>query len=446
MTTDALDCVVTDLKVAVIGLGYVGLPLAMAFGRYRDVIGFDLDSSRVLELRDGFDSTGEVGSQELSAPGFCVFTSDGEQLSTSTCYIVAVPTPIDCENKPDLSPLMEASELVGTYLKDGDLVIYESTVYPGVTDDICAPILSRVSGLAYQSDHQSADHSATDERGSFFCGYSPERINPGDKSHRLEDVVKVTSGSTEYISEIVDRLYRQIITAGTYRAKSIKVAEAAKVIENTQRDLNIALINEISIICNKLDIDTHAVLDAAATKWNFVKYTPGLVGGHCIGVDPYYLTYKAEQLDYCPEVILAGRALNDRMPNYIADRILEMMACDGIVAARSKVLVMGAAFKENCPDIRNSKALELVDVLANNRCTVDICDPVVSREALSSLKPQYEILDSPQVSQYDVIVIAVAHQVFIDFGIQKIKSFGKPSARIFDIKALFPESETDFRL
>ena len=446
MTIKHIDSVFAELRVAVIGLGYVGLPLAVAFGHRRDVIGFDLDPIRVGELQNGFDSTGEVTEHDLSGCVHATFTSDSFYLADRNCYIVAVPTPITEHKKPDLDPLIRATELIGTFLNDGDIVIYESTVYPGVTDEICAPILNRVSGLRYESDDLPADQSPIEEGGKFFCGYSPERINPGDRAHRLADVVKVTSGSTVFIRDVIDRLYKQIITAGTYKAESIKIAEAAKVIENSQRDLNIALTNEIAIICDKLGIDTNSVLNAAATKWNFTKFVPGLVGGHCIGVDPYYLTFKAEELGYRPEVLLAGRALNDRMSGYLASKIISIMRRDAIVIVDSKVLVMGATFKENCPDTRNSKVLTLVDELKGNGMSVEIYDPYVKPETFIGDNNKYSFINVPKESYYDAVVIAVAHIAFVDLGIQSIKRFGKSYAKIFDIKSLFPKNETDFRL
>ena len=441
-----VDSVFAELRVAVIGLGYVGLPLTVAFGCHRDVIGFDLDSIRIDELQGGFDSTGEVSGHDLRGCVHATFTNDSSFLADRNCYIVAVPTPITEHKKPDLDPLVKATELIGTFLNDGDIVIYESTVYPGVTDEVCAPILNRVSGLRYESDDLPADKNLKEKGGRFFCGYSPERINPGDKTHRLADVVKVTSGSTVFISEVIDRLYKQIVTAGTHKAQSIKIAEAAKVIENSQRDLNIALTNEIAIICDKLGIDTHSVLNAAATKWNFTKYVPGLVGGHCIGVDPYYLTFKAEELGYSPQVLLAGRALNDRMSDYLASKIISIMECGSIVIAESKVLVMGATFKENCPDTRNSKVFKLVDDLKSKGISIEIYDPYVKPETFIGDNDKYSFINVPKESHYDAVVIAVAHLEFVDLGIQRIKRFGKPYAKIFDIKSAFPANETDFRL
>lgn len=446
MTVKHIESIFAELRVAVIGLGYVGLPLAVAFGHHRDVIGFDLDAMRVDELQNGFDSTGEVSEHDLRGCLQATFTSDSSCLAGCNCYIVAVPTPITEDKKPDLDPLIRATELIGTLLNPGDIVIYESTVYPGVTDEICAPILKRLSGLRYESDDLPGEQNLIEEGGGFFCGYSPERINPGDRTHRLADVVKVTSGSTAFISNVIDRLYKQIITAGTHKAQSIKIAEAAKVIENSQRDLNIALTNEISIICDKLGIDTHSVLDAAATKWNFTKYAPGLVGGHCIGVDPYYLTFKAEELGYRPEVLLAGRALNDRMSAYLASKIMSVMKREALGIAGSKVLVMGATFKENCPDTRNSMVLTLVDDLICNGISVEIYDPYVKPETFSGDRDRFSFINVPKNAHYDAVVIAVAHTAFVDLGIQNIKGFGKSYAKIFDVKSLFPKDETDFRL
>ena len=422
---------VSDIKVAVIGLGYVGLPLAVAFGSKRSVLGFDVNTDRINELSEGFDSTLEVSKEELSDAHFLELTDQKQKLRECNFFIVTVPTPIDEYKQPDLRPLQEASKTVGQILKCGDIVVYESTVYPGCTEDDCVPILEENSGLSYNSD--------------FFCGYSPERINPGDKEHRLTKITKITSGSTPEIAKIVDDLYSEIIEVDTHLAPSIRVAEAAKVIENTQRDLNIALINELAIIFNRLNIDTQAVLNAAGTKWNFIPFTPGLVGGHCIGVDPYYLTYKAQAEGYEPEIILAGRRLNDTMGVYIVNQLVKAMTKIEVKIDRAKVLVMGLTFKENCPDLRNTKVVDIVDELKDYNISVDIYDPWVSQEAAEK---QYglSVINKPETGDYDGIIIAVSHRQFCEMSISDIRKFGKPNHVLYDLKYVLPEDASDLRL
>ena len=418
--------------IAVIGLGYVGLPLAVEFGRQRQVIGFDINLKRVQELQSGQDHTLECSPEELSqAPHLC-YSSDSQELKSAQIFIVTVPTPVDTANRPDMSPLVKASETVGKVLKKGDIVIYESTVYPGATEEVCVPVLEKFSGLKFNQE--------------FFCGYSPERINPGDKEHRLPTIKKVTSGSTPAVAEEVDQLYKQIITAGTYKASSIKVAEAAKVIENTQRDLNIALMNELSLIFKKLGIDTLEVLKAAGTKWNFLPFRPGLVGGHCIGVDPYYLTHKAQEVGYHPEVILAGRRINDGMAAHVADETVKLMLRKNLPVLGSKILVLGLTFKENCPDVRNTKVVDIVKALRGYNTQVDVYDPwidVVDAEQEYGLKC---LKHPPEQGQYDAIVIAVGHQQFIALGESGIKAWGQPGAVVFDVKSILPLGAADGRL
>ena len=420
-----------DIKLAVVGLGYVGLPLAVEFGRKKKTLGFDINDQRIRELSLGLDKTKEVSTENLKESINLKFSSDRTDLTQCSCFIICVPTPIDGNNQPDLKPLIAASEMVGSSLKKGDIVIYESTVYPGATEERCVPVLERSSGLVFNQD--------------FFCGYSPERINPGDKEHRIDSIVKVTSGSTKDIARIVDDLYGEIITAGTYMATSIKVAEAAKVIENTQRDVNIALINELSIIFNKLGIDTEEVLKAAGTKWNFLPFRPGLVGGHCIGVDPYYLTYKAQSVGYHPEIILAGRALNDQMGTYISTQLIKKMANKNINIGSSKVLIMGLAFKENCPDIRNTRVLDIISELKDFGCDVDVYDPVVDKQdALSEL--DIELINRPDEKKYDAVIIAVSHDYFKNMGVSAINGFTKNKSVIYDLKFIFTKTESDIRL
>ena len=420
-----------NLQLAIIGLGYVGLPLAVEFGKIRKVIGFDINDSRIDELRQGRDSTLETDYQELASATLLTFTNDPDELRSSNCFIVTVPTPIDQHKRPDLTPLMRASETVGRVLKPGDIVIYESTVYPGCTEEECIPVLEKYSGLRFNND--------------FFAGYSPERINPGDKLHRLTSIKKVTSGSTAETADLVDALYQEIITAGTHRAESIKVAEAAKVIENTQRDLNIALINELALIFNRMGIDTQAVLEAAGSKWNFLPFRPGLVGGHCIGVDPYYLTHKAQSLGYHPEVILAGRRLNDGMGVYVVTQLVKAMNRKRLQVEGSKILVMGLAFKENCPDIRNTRVVDIVNELYEYNCEVDVYDPwVTQREALH----EYGIntVSTPSQGAYDAIILAVAHDHFRQMGHTTIRNLGKSGHILYDLKYLFDVQSSDLRL
>ena len=420
-----------DETIAVIGLGYVGLPLAVEFGRKRKVIGYDINQFRVSELKKGIDKTLETTHKELKDAVNLCYTSNLEDIQKCKIFIVTVPTPIDKNKQPNLSPLKDASEAVGSILKKGDLVIYESTVYPGATEEVCVPILENISGLFFNKD--------------FYCGYSPERINPGDKEHRITTIKKVTSGSTPEIATKVDELYQEIITKGTFKASSIKVAEAAKVIENTQRDVNIALINELALIFNKLDIDTESVLEAAGTKWNFLPFRPGLVGGHCIGVDPYYLTHKAVEVGYNPEIILAGRTINDNMSFFIADKVTELMSKKDISVNGSNILMMGLAFKENCPDIRNTKVADLIEELNNFNCNVDVYDPWVDKlEAMDEYN--IELINAPVKGKYDAIVIAVAHDRFKDYSSNEIKDFGKDNHVIYDIKYLLSADHVDGRL
>ena len=421
----------SNKRVALIGLGYVGLPLAVEFGRKRTVIGFDTNDVRIKELNEGLDRTLETTDKELNDAVYLSYTNNLEDLRDCKIYIITVPTPIDRDKKPDLSPLVKASKAIGSILKTGDIVIYESTVYPGATEEICVPILEEQSGLLFNND--------------FFCGYSPERINPGDKDHRITTIRKVTSGSTTGIAKKIDKLYQEIITEGTYMANSIKVAEAAKVIENTQRDVNIALINELSLIFNELDIDTESVLEAAGTKWNFLPFRPGLVGGHCIGVDPYYLTHKALEVGYNPEIILAGRKINDSMSFSIADQVTKLMTKKDISLNGSNILMMGLAFKENCPDIRNTKVADLIKELNIFNCSVDVYDPWVDKiEAMHEYN--IELINAPAKGKYDAIVIAVAHDKFKDYSPNEIKNFGKDNHVIYDIKYLLNADHVDGRL
>jgi len=422
----------TQETIVLVGLGYVGLPLAVEFGKKRPVLGFDIKHGRITELRNGCDSTLEVDPQELAAAKHLSFTSDVDALKGCGIFIVTVPTPIDQANRPDFTPLVNASKIIGRIMRQGAIVIYESTVYPGATEEICVPILERESGLKFNCD--------------FFCGYSPERINPGDKEHRLPNIKKITSGSTVEVAEFVDRLYASIITAGTHKVSSIKVAEAAKVIENTQRDLNIALMNELAIIFHRLGIDTLEVLEAAGTKWNFLPFRPGLVGGHCIGVDPYYLTHKAQEIGYHSEVILAGRHTNDSMGIYVAGQIIKLMTQRSINAVGSRVLVLGLAFKENCPDLRNSKVVEIIRELQSYNAKVDIYDPWISlheAEKEYGLKP---LSHEPQAGLYDAVVLAVAHRQFAEWGAGRIRSLGKPAHVLYDVKSVLAKEGVDARL
>ncbi|WP_407276075.1 Vi polysaccharide biosynthesis UDP-N-acetylglucosamine C-6 dehydrogenase TviB [Halothiobacillus sp. DCM-1] len=417
--------------LAIIGLGYVGLPLAVEFGKIRPVLGFDIDSGRIAQLQQGVDRTREVAAEELRQASHLRYTDDPEALRAANLFIVTVPTPIDEHKRPDLSPLIRASETVGKVLKPGDIVIYESTVYPGATEEDCVPVLERHSGLRFNTD--------------FFCGYSPERINPGDKAHRLPSIKKVTSGSTPEVAAQVDALYRQIITAGTHPAPSIRVAEAAKVIENTQRDVNIALINELAMLFNRMGLDTQAVLDAAGSKWNFLPFRPGLVGGHCIGVDPYYLTHKAQQLGHHPEMILAGRRINDGMGAYVAGQMVKAMLKKGIVVQGARVLVLGLTFKENCPDLRNTRVIDVIHELKDYGLCVDVHDPWADA-ACAQHEYGLDLIDSPPPGQYDGIVLAVAHREFKAMGAAQIHALGKPAHVLYDVKQLFAAHEADIRL
>jgi UDP-N-acetyl-D-glucosamine/UDP-N-acetyl-D-galactosamine dehydrogenase len=422
---------ISMIKLAIIGLGYVGLPLAVEFGKKRKVVGFDINVKRIADLESGNDSTLETDSTELKQATFLTYTTNPEDLKSSNCFIVTVPTPIDEHKRPDLTPLIKASETIGRVLKIGDIVIYESTVFPGATEEACVPILEKFSGLKFNKD--------------FFAGYSPERINPGDREHRIHSIMKITSGSTPETADLVDKLYNEIITAGTHKAPSIMVAEAAKVIENTQRDLNIALINELAIIFNKLEIDTEAVLQAAGTKWNFLPFRPGLVGGHCIGVDPYYLTHKAQSIGYHPEIILAGRRLNDSMGGYIVSQLIKAMTKKRIQVDGARVLVMGLTFKENCPDIRNTRVVDVVKELRDYDCQVDVYDPWVS---LEEAQEEYDIAPIQELSQgvYDSIILAVAHQQFKDMGAENIHALGKKLHILYDLKYILPEDKVELRL
>lgn len=418
-------------RIAVIGLGYVGLPLAVEFGKKLPVVGFDINQARIKALRQGRDDTLEMGAAELKAATKLSFSTDLEDLRNSNVFIVTVPTPIDVHKQPDLRPLVSASETVGKVLKANDTVIFESTVYPGCTEEVCVPVLEKVSGLQFNCD--------------FTVGYSPERINPGDKQHRLPAILKVTSGSTYEAADRINALYGKIITAGTYKAESLKVAEAAKVIENTQRDLNIALINELAIIFNKLGIDTEAVLKAASTKWNFLPFRPGLVGGHCIGVDPYYLTHKAEAIGYHPQVILAGRRLNDQMGAYVAGRLVKEMLKRRIQVDGARVLIMGLTFKENCPDLRNTRVVDIVSELAEYGVQVDVHDPwVVPSEA--GHEYGLALTQQPEPASYDGIVLAVAHDEFRDMGIERMRALGKQDHVLYDLKYIFASGDSDIRL
>ena len=418
-------------KIAVIGLGYVGLPLAVEFGKIRPVIGFDINQTRIDALREGRDGTLEVSGDELREATHLSFTTDPADLSEANIYIVTVPTPIDAHKRPDLTPLIKASETLGKILKRGDIVIYESTVYPGATEEDCVPVLERVSGLTFNKD--------------FYAGYSPERINPGDKTHRLPDIRKVTSGSTQDIAEEVDQLYASIITAGTYKAESIRVAEAAKVIENTQRDLNIALVNELAIIFNKMGIDTEAVLEAAGTKWNFLPFRPGLVGGHCIGVDPYYLTHKAEAMGYHPQVILAGRRINDGMGAYVAGQLVKAMLKRRIQVDGARVLVLGLTFKENCPDLRNTRVVDVVAELRDYGVQVDVHDPWVDpKEALHEYG--LELITTPEPAAYEGVVLAVAHDSYRKAGATVLRAYGRGDHVFYDLKSVFAQDHGTIRL
>jgi len=413
------------------GLGYVGLPLAVAFGKRYPTLGFNVDTTRIAELRAGRDSSLEVEPAELRAAERLTYTDEAADLADCNLFIVTVPTPINVHKQPDLRSLRSASYTAGVLLKPGDIVIYESTVYPGATEEICIPILERISELAFNWD--------------FFVGYSPERINPGDKEHRLTTIKKVTSGSTPEVADFVDALYRSIIPAGTHKASSIRVAEAAKVIENTQRDVNIALVNELALIFNRLGIDTQEVLEAAGSKWNFLPFRPGLVGGHCIGVDPYYLTYKAQAVGYQPEIILAGRRLNDRMGAFVAGRVIKLMTRRNLVTKGSRVLILGLAFKENCPDLRNTRVVDILRELDEYGIAADVHDPWVNHRVA---KEDYGItpIEDPQPGSYDAIILAVAHRQFKAMGIERLRALGRPGAVFFDVKHVFPADVVDGRL
>ncbi|MDQ3495166.1 MAG: nucleotide sugar dehydrogenase [Pseudomonadota bacterium] len=417
-----------NIRIAVIGLGYVGLPLAVAFARRHPTLGFDIDPARIAALHRGDDATREVDADELRNAGDLRFSNDPAALGECNVFIVTVPTPIDAFKRPDLRPLEAASRTVGRAITRGGVVIYESTVYPGATEEVCVPIVGRESGLAYHQD--------------FSAGYSPERINPGDKEHRLENILKVTSGSSPEAADFVDALYRGIITAGTHKTSSIRVAEAAKVIENTQRDLNIALVNELAMIFNRLGIDTHEVLEAAGTKWNFLPFRPGLVGGHCIGVDPYYLTHKAQEIGYHPDVILAGRRINDGMGSHVGQRLVKLMHERAIPTARSRVLMLGLAFKENCPDLRNTRVVDIVHELQSYSVVVDVHDPWVDAD---EARAEYgiELVADPARGHYDAIVLAVSHREFVALGEGGIRAFGKPGAVLFDVKRALPRASAD---
>jgi UDP-N-acetyl-D-galactosamine dehydrogenase len=422
---------VEKLKLAIVGLGYVGLPLAIEFSKKRSVVGFDIEEKRIKDLKIGIDKNLETTKEELQDNKQLIFTSNEEDLKFANCYIITVPTPIDEFKNPDLKSLLKASETIGKVLKNGDLVIYESTVYPGCVEEQCVPVLENFSELNFNED--------------FFCGYSPERMNPGDKEHTVANIKKITSGSTPEIADVVDDLYKEIVIVGTHKAPSIKVAEAAKVIENTQRDLNIALINELSVLFNKMNIDTKEVLDAAGSKWNFLPFKPGLVGGHCIGVDPYYLTYKAESIGYKPKLILAGRELNDNMGRYVASQLLATMKKKNIPIADAKILIMGLTFKENCADIRNSGVKNVVEELKEHNCELDLYDPWADHE---DIKKTYGILPNLKLNQntYDGIIIAVGHDKFKSMGIKTISDLGKKKHVIYDLKYLFPSDKVDLRL
>ncbi len=422
---------INDIKIAVIGLGYVGLPLAVEFGKQHAVVGFDINVERIAALNAGTDHTLEVSDEELTQASHLSYSSDIQALKDCNFFIVTVPTPIDDYKQPDLTPLIKASEAIGGLLKQNDIVVYESTVYPGATEEVCIPVLEKVSGLTFNQD--------------FYAGYSPERINPGDKKHRVTNILKVTAGSTPEIADFVDEVYNLIITAGTHKAASIKVAEAAKVIENTQRDVNIALINELAVIFNKMNIDTEAVLEAAGTKWNFLPFRPGLVGGHCIGVDPYYLTHKAQAIGYNPEIILAGRRLNDSMGEYVVTQLVKTMIKKRIQVEGAKVLVLGLSFKENCPDVRNTKVIDIVHELEEYNIEVDVYDPWVDK---AEAEREYNLtpISKPPVNNYDGIILAVAHNEFVDMGVDQIRAFGKNEHVLYDLKYVFTKEETDIRL
>jgi len=422
---------IKKIKLAVIGLGYVGLPLTLEFAKKRKVIGYDIQEKRIKELKIGKDKNLEVTKKELKSNKQLIFTSNEKDIKSANCYIVTVPTPIDKKKKPDLKPLLKASKIVGKVIQKGDLIIYESTVYPGCVEEQCVPILEKFSGLKFNQD--------------FFCGYSPERINPGDKKHTVSNIKKITSGSTPEVADLVDDLYNEIVTVGTHKAPSIKVAEAAKVIENTQRDLNIALINELSILFSKMNIDTQAVLDAAGSKWNFLPFKPGLVGGHCIGVDPYYLTFKADSIGYQPKIILAGRELNDNMGKHVVSELIKAMKNKKIKIKKSKILIMGLTFKENCADIRNSGVQSVIKELKKYDCSIDLYDNWVDSQ---EIKTMYDILPKStlNINTYDSIILAVAHDEFKKMGIKTISNFCKKNHIIYDLKYLFSSDLVSLKL
>lgn len=426
-----MQCNLDQINIAIIGLGYVGLPLAVEFGKKYSTLGFDINRARISELQSGEDHTLEVSPAELAEATKLRYSADIAALREANFYIVTVPTPIDQHRQPDLTPLIKASETLGKVIKPGDIVVYESTVYPGATEEDCIPVIERVSGLKFNQD--------------FFAGYSPERINPGDKEHRVTNIRKVTSGSTPEVARFVDAVYSSIITAGTYLASGIKVAEAAKVIENTQRDLNIALINELAVIFNRMGIDTEEVLLAAGTKWNFLPFRPGLVGGHCIGVDPYYLTHKAQALGYHPEVILAGRRINDGMGKYVVSQLVKQMIRQQMPVSGARVLVLGLTFKENCPDIRNTKVVDILAELKEYGMQADVFDPWINH---AEAEHEYGLspLEAPVAGQYDAIVLAVAHQQFRDLGMAGIRAFGKVTHVLYDLKYILPRDQSDLRL
>ena len=422
---------VDQAKIGVIGLGYVGLPLAVEFGKLFATVGFDINKARIAELQAGKDSSLEVEPAELAQANHLQVTADAAELESCNVYIVTVPTPIDQYKRPDLRPLIGASHTVGKTLKKGDVVIYESTVYPGCTEEDCVPVLERESGLKFNED--------------FFAGYSPERINPGDKEHRVTSIKKVTSGSTPEAATLVDELYRRVIKAGTHKASSIRVAEAAKVIENTQRDVNIALINELALLFYRLGIDTLEVLEAAGSKWNFLPFRPGLVGGHCIGVDPYYLTHKAQEIGYHPDIILAGRRINDNMGAHVAERVVKLMTRRRIQVVDAKILMLGLTFKENCPDIRNTRAIDILHELQGFHAQVDVYDPWANPD---EARHEYGVTPIPALhpNSYDAVILAVAHRQFLNMGADQIRALGKPGAVLFDVKGLLPRDQVDDRL
>ena len=420
-----------DMRIAILGLGYVGLPLAAAFGKRYPVVGFDIDAKRIDELGQGYDHTLEVSADQLRASDQLRFSCDPTDLVGCNVFIVTVPTPIDAYKRPDLRPLESASRTVGRAIRVGGVAIYESTVYPGATEEICVPIVERESGLKFNQD--------------FYAGYSPERINPGDRQHRLETIIKVTSGSTAEAADLVDALYASVIPAGTHKTSSIRVAESAKVIENIQRDVNIALINELALIFHRLGIDTHEVLAASGTKWNFLPFKPGLVGGHCIGVDPYYLTHKAQQIGYHPDVILAGRRINDGMGQHVAQCTIKAMARRGLPTANAKILVLGLAFKENCPDLRNTRVVDILAELRSYHAHVDVYDPWVDA-ALAHEEYGITMTEQPQAGAYDAVILAVSHREFAELGVEGIRRFGKPNSVLYDVKAVLPRDAVDGRL